>query len=198
MHDIDKPTSFPRFQFLPSELRLDIWHRALDLEQWTRELRFGWAMSGRQMEDMPIPTKSLISPLLLVNRESRGEALRRYPNSMRVFGPGVPGQQEQKHPRRVPVGRAPAGRVHVNWHRDTLYVGTVRRVWDWSDKGPWAPDLAYWVQCRARDREYRGGETGRIRIAFEARPEGWWYLPRLRLGQREERDGILAVRNLFV
>ncbi|KAK8070618.1 hypothetical protein PG997_010821 [Apiospora hydei] len=196
--DPNLPASFPRFTSLPTELRMMVWRWVLALEEGTRRVDLEGKVSAASFERTYIgwvlPTRSLISPLLLVNRESRGEALRRYPKSMRVFRPGVSGRQEHKHQRQVPVGR-----VHVNWHHDTFYVGTIRRVGDWADKGPWVPDLAHWVQCRARDREYRDGETGRIRITFEARPEGWCYLPRLRLDQREERDNIiLAVRNLFV
>ncbi|KAK8070617.1 hypothetical protein PG997_010820 [Apiospora hydei] len=187
MHDLDKPTSFPRFQCLPPELRLDIWHRVLDLEERTRELRFRWDMSGRHLEAIPMPTKSLISLLLLVNRESRAEALRRYPNAIRVFC----GDDAQLKPQ-------PMGWVHVNWCRDALRCGGILPREDMRPREPWTPALAYWVMRHDGDLTW----DGELKSIFLSAPDAWRGLRRRLRQQRPTQEQvdeiILGVRDLFV
>lgn len=75
----DTPTpSFPQFGFLPPELRRAIWRWLLTIEQGGRVLnkrRFPLAHPVLPLQQRFLPSASLVSPLLSVDRESRGERL---------------------------------------------------------------------------------------------------------------------------
>ncbi|KAK8074107.1 hypothetical protein PG994_005006 [Apiospora phragmitis] len=130
MPAIDKPTSFTLFTSLPPEVRLDIWRRALLLEQRTRRIDAQVEYIGGRFSILPLLTESLISPLVLVNRESREEALRRYPNALRVYrATGIETEFET------------AGRVHINWLHDEFYVGDIHCGRDSQRKYLWSPPL---------------------------------------------------------
>lgn len=82
------PTTFPRFDRLPPELRFKIWHEFLRNEAASRIVLVHGLVPKNplQLEEDELtvpelrimPLKRLISPLMMVSRESRVEALRHY------------------------------------------------------------------------------------------------------------------------
>ncbi|KAK8037642.1 hypothetical protein PG991_000988 [Apiospora marii] len=94
---------FRFFQRLPPELRMMIWGYALDLEKEHKEVYLNPRGVG--------PSNCFISPLLLVNWESRVVALRRYPDAHPVYRHLDPGS--------TPV---PVGVVRFNHSDDVLYL----------------------------------------------------------------------------
>ncbi|KAK8102105.1 hypothetical protein PG984_015251 [Apiospora sp. TS-2023a] len=97
------PDEFQRFQSLPPELRRMIWGFALDLEKRHRDIYFNYRSVA--------PSRDFVSPLLLVNAESRAEALRRYPDAHPVY--------RFFQYCDTPV---PAGVLHVNQSKGFLYL----------------------------------------------------------------------------
>ncbi|KAK8023766.1 hypothetical protein PG993_011832 [Apiospora rasikravindrae] len=125
--DPSQPASFPQFNSLPPELRLMIWRWALALEEGARRVDLEGQSMARIYIGWVSPTRSLIPALLLVNREARAEALRRYPNSLRVYRDVPVSEQRQR--------RARAGRLHMSWHHDAFYVGVIRLVRHGRERG---------------------------------------------------------------
>ncbi|KAK7973854.1 hypothetical protein PG989_015702 [Apiospora arundinis] len=182
------PQQFRRFPSLPPELRRMIWGWILGQEQETRRL----ASSYRGIK----PTRSLASPLLVLNRESRSLALRRYPNTLRVY--------RQKYATWYCWKVQQIGAVHINWHNDTMRLeGGVKplRIESGPERSVWAPALGKWL-FQSEEHCCRHSDLSLGEIRFDPwrlmwhffknkRPRGQWP------NEEELEESYLAIRDLF-
>ncbi|KAK8109498.1 hypothetical protein PG999_007635 [Apiospora kogelbergensis] len=156
-------TQLQGFSSLPPELRVSIWGWFLEMEKKDRKVMGCFCAVG--------PTRSLISPLLMANRESRAEVLQRYPNALAVYrNYTAECQISYRSWRRRSVR---AGVIHVNWYADTMWVtfGFASGI----HRNLLSPALQLWVNQKA-PYSYRymtdiyfipvGGSTAQIRENF--------------------------------
>ncbi|KAK8070619.1 hypothetical protein PG997_010822 [Apiospora hydei] len=142
---------FRPFPSLPPELRQEFWDMILDREKQDRKVVIFWY--GVQ------PTKSLVSPLLFVNAESRSRALRRYPDALPVWRRHFRYRWGPKLEKGVPAGVA-----HISWSDDVVFrrLEMVSIQPDYNMRNdalrPWVPALNTWLyrnaeRCYYMDRE---------------------------------------------
>ncbi|KAI0178061.1 hypothetical protein BJ166DRAFT_491871 [Pestalotiopsis sp. NC0098] len=140
----DASTLFHHFVLLPPEIRLKIWDAALESETETRFLWYygmGGIFSPLQFDDRAVifPHKELRSNLLVVNHESRDQALRFYHVKLRVHRcpPDLKWKMSQR-PREAmdeamnELPESPSGLVYIRPEQDTvLYNMKIDSHEDW-------------------------------------------------------------------
>ena len=139
-------TQFQLFSSLPSELRIEIWKCSLELEKRCRIVERCLCHAFLR------PTKSFLSPLLTVGRESRAEVLRRHPNALKVYRNCYWRRPRDSHPFGWKLARWPqpvkAGVVHINWSDDTLLLFPIDRNNSSFHHGALSPALGLWIAQR--------------------------------------------------